>query len=253
VRRRPRPVDLGVAAALAGRALPGSMLADPTFREKLARAHVQPDMSGGMVGQWGQDIFDAVRDAPLGIADTARAIGLDYRDTIRRAQHGDLSGLGMPRTRRLAAATGHVVRSTVRHPLRHPGDTTLLLAGAVSAGLEASRVAMAARAFREARAASAPTIARAPVLVARTSILRPSPTDRLVLGLQADAKRLRSAPRRAAVTSAKKNALRKRAPALEVSDNVAVFGDRAEARRTLEARRILQEDALERHARSRRK
>jgi hypothetical protein len=109
------------------------MLADPVFRQKLAEAGVEPDMGGGMVGQFGKDLVRAAVDMPAG-----------YASLVSQAVR-----TGRVPARSMVRSMAEDVAADVRHPLRHPGNTFLDLLTLASLGgaaaLRAPRVAAAAR------------------------------------------------------------------------------------------------------------
>jgi hypothetical protein len=101
------------------------------------------------------DLYHTAHDAPLGVAALGTAMYRDWHQPVVDSKayeaakeyakkHGQppppkpkfsFGRYGFPRTRAIGKAAGQAFRDDIRHPLRHPGNTLLDVAGLVGGGI----------------------------------------------------------------------------------------------------------------------
>jgi hypothetical protein len=135
---------------------------------RMRKAGIDPYGGPTFGERFAGDLLSTARDAPRGVIELPKAVGLDVRDMLKANLTGQRqqrrrgrpafvnplpAGIELKRTKRVARATRNSVLADLRHPLRHPGNTFLLGASAVSGGAlagvrGASALSAASRAAR---------------------------------------------------------------------------------------------------------
>lgn len=147
-------------------------------RDPLSNSSRKPKKKGGgllgtlehVVTQTPVDIGKAAYHLPGGVVNITKAAALDFRDNaLHPSQHGPGHG---DRLLNIAEGIGKQTAETLRHPLRHPGDTLLTVLPIASSAARASEGAAAAT-----RAAKAGEGARA---VVKAAVKKPKPQPRYV-------------------------------------------------------------------------